>query len=312
MTKLPAPVHEFEAQLGQSGYWSGELNHTTKDGRVITIESRHKVDREDGRLLVLESNRDVTDRKRVEQQLSEMNATLEKRVEERTQQLHEAIKELEAFAYSVSHDLREPLRSIDGFGQILLREYAGKVIDEAGEGYIQKMSAAASRMGNLIRDLLNLSRISRAELKKQRVNMSELAHSAFADLQAHSPERQAELVIENRLIVNADARLLRIAIDNLLDNAWKFTGKVPNPRIEFGSMHSNGKTLYYVRDNGAGFSMEHADNLFGPFQRLHRNTEFEGTGIGLAIVQRVIHKHGGTVRAEVKVGGGATFYFTRG
>jgi PAS domain S-box-containing protein len=311
-TTLPWPVDEFEARLVQHGAWRGELKHTTKADRVITVESRHKVVREDGRLLVLESNRDVTDRKRAEQQLSEMNATLEKRVEERTRQLHHANKELEAFAYSVSHDLRAPLRSIDGFGQILLREYGGKVIDEAGERYIKKMSSAADRMANLIQDLLELSRISRAELIKRQVNMSEVARLVMAELHSNSPERAVDAHIQDQLMVQADPRLLRIALDNLLGNAWKFTGKEPNPRIEFGAMKSGGETVYFVRDNGAGFSMDHAANLFGPFQRLHRDSEFEGTGIGLAIVQRVIHKHGGSISAQAVLGHGATFHFTLG
>jgi PAS domain S-box-containing protein len=308
----PRPIQMFEAELEKNGSWEGELTHTTKDGRVIIVESRHKVVHEDGRLLVLESNRDVTERRRAELALSEMNTTLEKRVAERTKQLHEANKELEAFAYSVSHDLRAPLRSIDGFGQILLREYAGKIIDEAGERYIHKMSAAAGRMANLIQDLLNLSRVSRAELAKQPVDMSEIARSVTTDLESHSPGRSVETTIQDHLLVHADPRLLRVALDNLLGNAWKFTGKKEHPRIEFGSTQAAGKTVYFVRDNGAGFSMEHAPNLFGPFQRLHRDTEFEGTGIGLAIVQRVIYKHGGQISAEAEVGRGATFYFTLG
>lgn len=311
-TKQPWPVDEFEARLIQNGHWRGELTHTTKNGRVIIVESRHKLVREDGRLLVLESNRDVTNRKHAEQQLSEINSTLERKVQERTSQLHQANKELEAFAYSVSHDLRAPLRSIDGFGQILLREYSGKVIDEAGERYIKKMSNAAERMANLIQDLLDLSRVSRAELARQRVDLTELARLVIADLRSQSPEREMNVHIENRMWVEADPRLLRIALDNLLGNAWKFTGKQADPRIEFGSVETAGRTVYFVRDNGAGFSMEHAGNLFGPFQRLHRDTEFEGTGIGLAIAQRVIHKHGGTISAEAAVGRGATFSFTLG
>jgi PAS domain S-box-containing protein len=311
-TVQPWEASEFEARLSQNGTWRGELTHTTKEGRVITVESRHKVVREDGRLLVLESNRDVTDRKRAEHQLSEINSTLERRVEERTRQLHQANKELEAFAYSVSHDLRSPLRSIDGFGQILLREYAGKVIDEAGARYIKKMSSAADRMANLIQDLLDLSRISRAELTKQQVNMSEVASLVMDDLRSHLPEREVDARIQDHLMVQADPRLLRVALDNLLGNAWKFTGKEPSPRIEFGAAEKEGETVYFVRDNGAGFAMEHAGNLFGPFQRLHRDSEFEGTGIGLAIVQRVIHKHGGFISAEAEEGRGATFYFTLG
>ena len=238
-TRPPASVAEFEATVRERGEWSGELRHTTKDGRVIIVESRHKVVREDGRLFVLESNRDITERQRAAQQLSEINLTLEKRVQERTAQLHEANRELEAFAYSVSHDLRAPLRSIDGFGQILLREYSGKIIDEAGERYIKKMSAAAGRMGNLIQDLLNLSRISRAELRRQRVNMSDLARSIIGDLQTHWPNRNVEVEIQDQLMVNADPALLRVALDNLLGNAWKFTSKKDHARIEFEAVRTN-------------------------------------------------------------------------
>jgi len=311
-TRHSKPVEEFERQVAVHGSWSGELVHTTKDGRVITVESRHKAVHEEGRVLVLESNRDITQRKLFEQQLSEINSSLEKHVEERTAQLNEANRELEAFAYSVSHDLRAPLRSIDGFGQILLREYAGKVIDETGERYIHKMSAAATRMANLIQDLLNLSRISRAELRRQRVNMSEIARSVIGDLRAQSPGRHVEVAVEDNLMVNADPRLLRVALDNLLGNAWKFTGKKEHPRIAFGCIEDGGNRQFVVRDNGAGFSMEYAANLFGPFQRVHHDSEFEGTGIGLAIVQRVIHKHGGTIWAEAQAGKGASFFFTLG
>jgi PAS domain S-box-containing protein len=311
-TILPLSREGFEALVAKEGAWQGELTHTTKDGRVIIVESHHKVVSEHDRKLVLESNRDVTDRKRVERQLAQMYATLEKRVEERTFQLHQANRELEAFSYSVSHDLRAPLRSIDGFGQILLREYSGKVIDETGELYIRKMSAASQRMEDLIQDLLELSRVSRAELCRQTVDMSEIARAVITELRGQSPERKVAVEIQDHLMVRADPRLLRIALDNLLGNAWKFTEKEPLAQIEFGAHDVDGKKTYYVRDNGAGFSMKHARNLFGAFQRLHSPSEFEGTGIGLAIVQRVIHRHSGTISAEAEVGHGATFSFSLG
>jgi signal transduction histidine kinase len=167
-------------------------------------------------------------------------------------------------------------------------------------------------MGNLIQDLLHLSRISRAELRRQRVNMSDLAHSILGELQAHSPGREVEIEIQDQLVVNADPALLRVALDNLLGNAWKFTGKKDHARIQFEAIRTDGVVQYRVRDNGAGFSMEHAGNLFGPFQRIHHDSEFEGTGIGLAIVQRVIHKHGGTIYADAEKDQGAAFYFTLG
>ncbi len=225
-------------------------------------------------------------------------------------QLREANRELEAFSYSVSHDLRAPLRSVDGFGQILLRDYSGKFLDERAVSYIRRMSAATARMGQLIEDLLSLSRVSRDEFHAQSLDLSRLARDIVRELRERDPGRDVTVSIEDGLLCNGDARLLRIALTNLFANAWKFTGKTPDACIELRVAQTGVERIYRIRDNGAGFDMAHAELLFAPFQRLHGPAEFEGTGIGLAIVQRVIHRHGGQIWAESEEGRGAAFYFT--
>jgi light-regulated signal transduction histidine kinase (bacteriophytochrome) len=224
-------------------------------------------------------------------------------------ELAAANKELEAFSYSVSHDLRAPLRSIDGFSHALLEDCAAQLNDE-GKSYIHRMRAAAQRMGLLIDDLLNLSRLTRAEMKLESVDLSEVGRSIAADLENSEPERQTKFRIQEGIDAYADSRLMKIALENLLGNAWKFTCKRESACVEFGKTDSNGSLIYFVRDNGAGFDPSHAERLFGAFQRLHDKDEFPGTGIGLATVQRIIHRHGGRIWAESAVGQGATFYFT--
>ena len=250
-------------------------------------------------------------------------ADLERRVEERTHELQErneslrrnaaellaANTELDAFAYSVSHDLRAPLRSIDGFSQVLLEDYAAQ-LDEAGRESLHRVRAASQRMGTLIDDLLKLARVTRAEMRTEDVDLSGMARDIASELQRAAPERQVEFAIAAGLKARGDARLLRVALDNLLRNSWKYTAKQPGPRVEFGSVEANGGQAFMVRDNGAGFDMKYADKLFGVFQRLHSAAEFEGTGVGLATVRRIINRHGGRIWAEGAVDQGATFYFT--
>ncbi len=236
-------------------------------------------------------------------------AHLEKSVAERTAELTAVNKELEAFAYSVSHDLRAPLRAIDGFSQALLEDYAAS-LDSTGLDYLHRVRTATRRMGQLISDLLKLSRLTRGEMHRERVDLSTLASEVLTDLSTLQPERQADCIIAPGLVVDGDIRLLRVALENLLGNAWKFTSKLPYSRIEFGQTEIDGERVFFVRDNGAGFDMSYVGKLFGAFQRLHAVTEFEGTGIGLATVQRVIHRHGGRIWAEGQVEQGATFYFT--
>jgi two-component system NtrC family sensor kinase len=228
-------------------------------------------------------------------------------------------RELEAFSYSVSHDLRAPLRSIDGFSQALLEDQLDR-LDDTGKHHLRRVRAAAQRMAELIDDLLELSRVGRTELRLSSIDLSELAQEVIAELLRAEPERQVEVVIEPGLVATADRGLIKIVLENLLGNAWKFTRKSPAPRIEvgrgqqrrsdIGGRRSGGETHYFVRDNGAGFAMSYADKLFRPFQRLHTEAEFPGTGIGLATIQRVIDRHGGQVWAEGEVGRGAAFFFT--
>lgn len=231
-------------------------------------------------------------------------------LEDANQKLEGTNRELEAFSYSVSHDLRAPLRTIDGFSRILLEDYAEDLEEEARD-YLGRVRASSVHMGHLIDDLLNLSRVTRSPLRREQVDMSVLADGIAKDLRAAQPDREVEFSIEDGVAAWGDTRLLLVALENLLGNAWKFTGKTPGARIEFGVEKRPGGA-YYVRDNGAGFDANYAGKLFGAFQRLHGAGEFEGTGIGLATVQRIIHRHGGRVWAEGEVGRGATFYFTLG
>jgi len=249
---------------------------------VVTARALHKVDME---------------RREAERAIERLNVDLQA-----------VNKELEAFSYSASHDLRAPLRAIDGFSQALLEDYAGK-LDEEGQGYLQRLRAASQRMAQLIDDLLNLSRVTRAEMSRDDVNLTALAQEVAEELRKAEPGRQADVIIAPGLRASGDERLLRVVLANLLGNAWKFTNKRPRARIEFGITEQEGKSAYFVRDDGVGFDMAYVRKLFGAFQRLHSTSEFKGTGIGLATVQRIIHRHGGQVWAEGAVEQGATFYF---
>lgn len=253
----------------------------------------------------------VEDQKKAEEKIRQLNAKLEQRVQERTAQLVAANKELEAFSYSVSHDLRAPLRGIDGWSLALLEDYNDR-LDERGRQYLDRVRTETQRMGNLIDDLLQLSRVTLFEMKRGTINLSDMARSISDRLTEENPQRQVQLIIQPGLTALGDANLIEVVLTNLLSNAYKFTRYQPLPIIEFGNIIIDGETAFFVRDNGAGFDMAYAKKLFGAFQRMHKQSEFPGTGIGLATVQRIILRHGGKTWAEAKKNLGATFYFTLG
>jgi signal transduction histidine kinase len=233
----------------------------------------------------------------------------EEALQQRTLQLETANSELDAFSYSVSHDLRAPLRTIDGFSLALLEDYAER-LDETGKDYLQRIRSGSQNMGQLIDDLLNLSRISRRQIQRKHLDLSALVRDIATKLKQQAPQRQVEITISEGIRVEADPGLLRVGMENLLNNAWKFTGKRDAAKIKFGVDQRDGMPVYFIRDNGVGFDMAYVDKLFGAFQRLHGRAEFPGTGIGLATVRRIIHRHGGRIWAEGEIHKGATFYFT--
>lgn len=284
-----------------------EFEALTKDGRRLPVEVRLGAIRARGEVLVLAVIRNISARKEAERAITALNRQLAENVAELTA----VNSELEAFSYSVSHDLRAPLRAIDGFSQSLVEDCAAQ-LDATGIGYLERIRAGAQRMGMLIDDLLNLSRITRASLMRETVDMSAIVEGIFMQLAAGEPRRVVQTIVAPGVTAHADARLIRIALENLLSNAWKFTRRSADAVIEFGARVEHGETVYFVRDNGAGFNMEYAGKLFEAFQRLHSEREYEGTGIGLAIVLRIINRHGGRIWAEGQVGHGAVFNFTVG
>ena len=245
-----------------------------------------------------------------EEELKKLNEELERRVAARTAQLEMVVEELDAFSYSVSHDLRAPLLAIDGFSRILLDTYRDKPLDETGRGYLERLCKGTQRMGRLIDAMLKLARVSRSEFHRQFVDLSKTVRAIAEQQRQDNPERLVAMTVQEGIVVWGDPDLLQIALENLIDNAWKFTGKEERPQIEFGMRLEEGEMIYFVRDNGAGFDMTYAGKLFGAFQRLHRTDEFPGTGIGLATVRRIITRHGGRVWAAGAVGKGATLFFT--
>ena len=293
----------------RTGSASGQIPLRNKFGQLspyLFTCVRVEVDNEENLALL---GLDVTEREQVAQRILELNEGLERRVKARTGELEIANRELESFSYSVSHDLSTPLRGIDGFSHLLEQDY-GRQLDELGRNYIQRIRSAARRMQQLIDDLLSLSRVSRDEMQRESCDLVQICRGILAELHYQEPHRQVRESIPNSLTVNGDPNLLTIAMENLLRNAWKFSSRHKEAHIQLGTLDKDGERVYFVADDGAGFDMQHTSRLFGAFQRLHHASAFEGTGIGLAIVSRIIQRHGGRIWAEAEVEKGATFYFT--
>jgi PAS domain S-box-containing protein len=307
-TTFPVPIDELTEKLLQTDRWDGELKHTKADGTEVVVASRWSLQRDSLKqpLAVMETNNDVTERKLTEEQIKRLNRELSQRAAE----LESANKELESFAYSVSHDLRAPLRHCVGYAELLLR-HAAPSLDDKGRRYVTMILESSKRMGHLIDDLLGFSRIGRAETRETTVDLDRLVREVVAELGQEAKDRNIAWTIATFPACHGDRSMLRVALVNLVSNAIKFTRTRARAEIQIGcSDVKQGQVEVFVRDNGAGFDMRYVNKLFGVFQRLHLPEEFEGTGIGLATVQRIVQRHGGSVRAEGAVDQGATFYFS--
>ena len=297
------PLMQESVVVGTINLYASDAYFFTPDMQVLIQELASDVS------FALDVFAEKERREKAEDEIKLLNIELERRVVERTYQLETANRELEAFSYSVSHDLRAPLRSIDGFSQILSKKYHAH-LDETGQGYLERVRRASQHMGHLIDDLLQLSQVTRGKLKREKTDLSGMAEAIMEELHKLKPERNVQFSIQPDMHVHADPGLMRVALNNLISNACKYTGKTELAIIEFGMQDDEGEAVFYIRDNGAGFNMDYAHKLFGAFQRLHSSSEFEGTGVGLATVQRIIRRHRGKVWAKAIEGEGATFYFT--
>jgi len=310
---IAAEIEEEDRNVFRSGQPSRdremELENAQGERRCYVVRKAPLRDAAGAIIGLVGISRDITEDKRHVEQLARSAAGLEARVRERTAQLERANRELEAFTFSVSHDLRAPLRTIEGFSERVLIDSAGKLSAKA-EGYLQRVRLASQRMSRLIDNLLELSQTGRKELHRRMVDVSAMASEIETELRELEPDRKVQLTVQPGVTAVADGELLRIVLDNLLRNAWKFTSARAQGEIDVGSERREGRTVYFVRDNGAGFDMRRAGRLFAPFQRLHRAADFPGTGIGLAVTQRVVRRHLGEIWAQAEVDKGATFYFT--
>jgi PAS domain S-box-containing protein len=307
-TAFPKPFEEVQAEVFSTGRWEGELQKKKADGSDVLVASRWSLQRDEHQnpVAILESENDITERKRREDEIRGLNLQLGTRSAE----LEAINKELEAFAYSISHDLRAPLRHMVGYTE-LLQKNASSLLDEKGRRYMAIILEASKRMGTLIDDLLAFSRIGRAETRETMVSLEQLVTEVQNELWQETEGRNIIWTIGRLPDLYGDRSMLKLALVNLISNAVKFTRTRPQPKIEIGSAEEHAKSVtLFVKDNGVGFDMKYVNKLFGVFQRLHRADEFEGTGIGLATVQRIVHRHGGKIWAEGQVGAGATFYFS--
>lgn len=310
-TEFPEPIDVIEKKLTQAGWWEGELVHHKKDGTRLIVASVWALHRDPQGcpVSILEANTDITQSKANEREIRRLNNELEDRVQQRTAQFQAANKELEAFTYSVSHDLRAPLRHISGFSKMLAEEF-GPTLPPDARRYVERIQEGTRRMGLLVDDLLNLGRVGRQELSVQATGLKSIVNDVISDLATECDGRKVEWKVGALPFVDCDPGLMRQVFQNLLSNALKFTRTRETATIEIGQKNENNPPLIFVSDNGVGFSMKYAEKLFGVFQRLHRQEDFEGTGVGLATVQRIIQKHGGRIWAEAELDKGATFYFT--
>jgi PAS domain S-box-containing protein len=307
-TSFPEPLEDISAELLRTGRWDGELKHSKADGNVVVVSSRWSLRRDDRQrpIAILETNNDITDRKYRELEISSLNEELGTR----TAELESSNKELEAFAYSISHDLRAPLRHMAGFTE-LLKKNSASVLNEKNQRYVTMILESAKRMGDLIDDLLAFSRIGRTEARRTTVSLEQLVQEAVTEIRQDTGGRDIVWRVAALPAVYRDRSMLRLAFVNLIANAVKFTGTRARAEIEIGCTdQGQSQVVVFVRDNGVGFNMKYANKLFGVFQRLHSAEAFEGTGIGLATVQRIVHRHGGRVWAEGQVDHGATFFFS--
>jgi light-regulated signal transduction histidine kinase (bacteriophytochrome) len=288
-----------------------EYRITLPDGteRIVHGDGKIELDDSGAPIGITGYYQDVTEQRRAEAEIRRLNAELEERVVTRTAELTAVTKELEAFAYSTSHDLRAPLRAIDGFSLMVLED-AAAVLAPDDVRHLERVREAAQRMGRLIDDLLGLSRMAQRPLDRERVDVSALAREVSDELLAEHQDRVMDVVIAPDMVANADPHLLRVILRNTLENAWKFTAKRAKARIEVGVIDADPERAFFVRDDGAGFDMRYADHLFGAFQRMHRAEEYPGDGIGLAMVQRLVNRHGGTAWAESQIEQGSTIFFT--
>jgi PAS domain S-box-containing protein len=308
---VPAMVNLYRDLASRPGHHEHKHRILMPDGRVKSIHAQWElVLDEDGKpIRALGTAQDVTALERARAEIELLNADLEKRVRERTAELTAANRELESFAYSISHDLRSPLRGIDGFSHLLAEEYSDR-LDTKGLDYLARVRRAAQRMGALIDDILELSRVTRLEMRRERVDLSGLANELIDEMARGKPQRRPTVSVAPDCVANGDPQLLRLMMQNLLENAWKYSSKCTSPKIEFGCEAVDGTTVFFVRDNGVGFDSKFADRLFAPFQRLHKPEEFEGNGVGLATVARIVRRHGGRVWAESVPNTETTFRFT--